>query len=86
MIRFKDIAKYIAAEPFRPFRITLTSGRTIDVRHPEMVEAGPASMTIHTFWSDNPEDAKEHEVKVSLLLTESIEPIETVPARPSGAG
>ena len=85
MIRFKDIARFIGAEPFRPFRITLSSGRTIDIRHPEMVEAGPASMTIHTFWSDNPEDAKEHYIRVSLLLTESVEPLDTAPARSQGA-
>ncbi len=33
----EDIEYWLKAEPFQPFRITMTAGRTYDVRHPEFV-------------------------------------------------
>lgn len=83
MITFQRIASYVAAEPFRPFRITTASGRTFLISHPEMIQVGRTTMTIFTFLSDDPQDAKEQKVEVSLLLTESVEPLES-PARPQG--
>jgi hypothetical protein len=84
MISFQRIASYVGAEPFRPFRITTTSGRTFEIRHPEMVQVGRSTMTIFTFLSNEPEKTKEREVEVSLLLTESVEPLDAT-TRPQGA-
>lgn len=42
-------------------------------------------MTIFTFLGDVPEEAKERQVEVSLLLVESIEPLDAT-VRPQGAG
>lgn len=84
MISFQRIANYVGAEPFRPFRITTTSGRTFDIRHPEMIHVGRNTVIIYTFLSDNPEEAKERQVEVSLLLTESVEPLDATP-HPQGA-
>lgn len=83
MISFQRIASYVAAEPFRPFRITTTSGRTFEICHPEMIHVGRNTVIIYTFLSDNPDEAKEREVEVSLLRTESVEPLEAT-ARPPG--
>jgi hypothetical protein len=76
MIPFQRIASYVGAEPFRPFRITTTSGRTFEIRHPEMVQVGRSTMTIFMFPSSESEESKEREVEVSLLLTESVEPLD----------
>ncbi len=84
MISFQRMASYVGAEPFRPFRITTTSGRTIDIRHPEMIQLGRSTMTIFTFLGHEPEETKERQVDVSLLLTESVEPLDAT-ARPQGA-
>jgi hypothetical protein len=84
MISYQKIGSYVTAEPFRPFRIQMTSGRTFEIRHPEMVQVGRATMTIFPFMSDNADEAKERQVEVSLLLIESIEPLEAA-ARPQGA-
>lgn len=81
MISFQRIGSYVGAEPFRPFRITLTSGRTIDIDHPEMVQAGRNTMTIY-FYNDEPGEPRERQIEVSLLLTESVEPLDAV-ARPN---
>jgi hypothetical protein len=84
MISFQRIASYVGAEPFRPFRITTASGRSFEIRHSEMVQVGRSTMTIFTFLSNEPDGAKERQVEVSLLLTESVEPLDAT-ARPQGA-
>ncbi len=76
MITFLRIARYLGAEPFRPFRICLASGRTFEIRHPEMVQVGRNTMTIFTFLTDEGEKTQERQVEVSLLLTESVEPLD----------
>ena len=83
MINFQRIASYVGAEPFRPFRIATASGRAFEIRHPEMVQVGRTTMTIFTVLSDNPEEAKERQVELSLLLTETVKPLDAT-ARPQG--
>ncbi len=36
----------LRAQPFRPFRIHLSNGRTFDVRHPELAMVGVATVLI----------------------------------------
>ena len=73
MISFRRITNYVGAEPFRPFRITTTSGRTFEIRHPEMIQVGRSMMTIFNFMSNPQDETEERQVDVSLLLTESVE-------------
>lgn len=84
MISHQRMASYVHAEPFRPFRITLNGGRTFDIRHPEMIQLGRTTMTIFTLLSNEPEAGRERQVEVSLLLTESVEPLDTA-THPQGA-
>ncbi len=84
MITMQKMAKYVTAEPFRPFRVQTASGRVFEIRHPEMIMVGRSTMTIFTYMSDDPEEAKEQKVEVSLLLTESVEPLD-VPAHSEGS-
>jgi len=84
MISVQRLATYVGAEPFRPFRITTTSGRTFEIRHPEMIHFNRSTMIIHTFMSEDADEATERQVEVSLLLTESVEPLDA-PARKQGA-
>lgn len=76
MMTFQRVAKFVAAEPFRPFRISMASGRVFEIRHPEMVQVGKTTMTIFTYLSDDDSEAKEREHEVALLLIESIEPLD----------
>lgn len=84
MISFQRMARYVGAEPFRPFRITMNGGRNFEIRHPEMIQLGRTKMTIFAFMSNEPDAARERQIEVSLLLTESVEPLDTV-TRPQGA-
>ena len=75
MITIQRLTNYIGAEPFRPFRIRMASGQTLEIRHPEMISVRRSTATIYFTLSDDPELAKEREREVSLLLMESVEPL-----------
>jgi len=80
MIPNREILTHIAAEPFQPFRISTASGRTFEVRHPEFVQVGRSTMTVYSSSDNNPDSPQRWE-KVSLMLIESIAPLE--PVKPS---
>jgi hypothetical protein len=71
----REVLNYVQAEPFRPFRIRMNSGRTFDIRHPEMVRVGKRDLLIFTSVSDSP-DVYDQWDNVSLLLIETISPLE----------
>jgi len=70
-----DVMGHVFAEPFRPFRIRTVSGRTFEVRHPEVVELSVRTLRIFTPLADIP-DAEGPWCKVVLSLIESIEPVD----------
>jgi hypothetical protein len=76
MITFQQLVRYVGAEPLRPFRISMSSGQTFEIRHPEIISVGRSTARIYTFMSDDPEQAKQREFEVSLLLMESVEPLD----------
>ncbi len=72
----QELLNYIQPQPFRPFRIRMNSGRTFDIRHPEMVRVGRRDLLFFTFVSDTPNVYDRWE-NVSLLLVESVAPLKT---------
>lgn len=82
MLAPRIVLDFVTAEPFRPFRMYMASGRTFEVGHPEMVRVGRSSVTVH-MRPDGELSAAERWQEVSLMLLESIEPLE-VQARPKG--
>lgn len=72
----QEFLKYVKAEPFRPFRIRMNSGRTFDIRHPEMIGVTKMALVIFSSVSDNP-DVYDNWESVSPLLVESISFLET---------
>ncbi len=78
-MRTDDLLIWLRTTPFRPFRICLNSGRTYDIRHPEMLRVGRSIVNVYSFVGE-PEDPFERMEMVSVLLIERIEPIE-VPVR-----
>jgi hypothetical protein len=75
MMMPREILNYITAEPFRPFRLHVASGRVFEVRHPEMAQVGKTTVTVFGTSDDDPLKAERWQ-KLSLMLVESIEPIE----------
>lgn len=75
MISPRTMIDFVSAEPFRPFRIQMASGRTFEIGHPEMIKVGRSSVTVYM----RPEAARSQEDRwqeVSLMLLESVEPME----------
>jgi len=75
----QQILTYVNAQPFRPFRLIMNSGRTFNVRHPEMVRVGRDYLMLFTFVSDSLNLVDEWET-VSLLLVESVVHLDAQPA------
>ena len=83
MMTPREVINHIAAEPFRPFRIHTASGRDFEVRHPEVVQVGRTTLTLFAPALDVP-DAEGPWIKLSLMLIESIEPME-IASRPANS-
>ncbi len=82
MLAPRIVLDFVTAEPFRPFRMDMASGRTFDVGHPEMVRVGRSSVTVQ-IRPEGQATAAERWQEVSLMLLGSIEPRE-VTARQKG--
>ncbi|MGA2065336.1 MAG: hypothetical protein ABSG86_10215 [Thermoguttaceae bacterium] len=78
-MRPDDLLAWVRAVPFQPFRICLNSGRTYEIRHPEMLRVGRSSIHVYSFHGE-PSDPYERVEMVSLLLIERIEPLVSAPA------
>lgn len=78
MMTFRRLANYVGAEPFRPFRIKMTSGETFEIRHPEMIQIGRTTATVFTWMNEGNDDPQERERELSILLIEEIEPLPAV--------
>ena len=82
MIHPRKLANYVFAEPFRPFRIKMVSGLTLDIRHPEMIEVGKVNARVFITSEDDP--SKDHWKDISLMLMETVEPlVEAAPQKTS---
>jgi hypothetical protein len=79
MMTYRKLGEYVAAEPFRPFRIRMASGQSFDIKHPEMILVGRTSARVHDAEGDGNEAWRD----VSLLLMETIEPMDA-PAHQKG--
>jgi hypothetical protein len=71
MITRAGIRGYLKAEPFRPFRIHMPSGRTFAIRHPEAINVGGSSSVIASLASGD-QSAPDKWYTVSFMLVEFI--------------
>ena len=76
-MRPEDIQAFLKKEPFQPFRLTLTDGRTYDVRHPELAMVGRSTLIIGLPAPDDPAPVYDRFVTVSLLHIMQMEPTKT---------
>lgn len=66
---FRDL---LSARPFEPFRITMSSGKAFDVKHPEMAFLSRTSLYVGV---DIADDGVPAEFRIcSLLHITSVEP------------
>jgi hypothetical protein len=72
---YRNLMEWIESEPFVPFRINLTDGRSIDIPYPTLI--WPGRRTVMVGFPDNPEepDVPERHQTISLMHIVSIEPL-----------
>ncbi len=73
MVPPQDILNYLRAVPFRPFRINMASGKSFEIRHPEMVRVCRWLLIVFSFVSYLT-DIFDRWDRVWLLLIENITP------------
>ncbi len=71
MLTSSEVLKYVKAVPFRPFRLDMASGKTFDIRHPEMIKVGKTVLAVFWFSANDP-DVWDEWTSVALMLIESI--------------
>lgn len=76
-----ELLKALRERPFRPFRVALTDGRAIEVRHPELVLLGRRTAIIGIPALGETEPFYDDRVTVDLLHIVSVEPL-----RPASSG
>ena len=74
-MRAEDVLTWVRTVPFRPFRICLNSGRTWEIRHPEMIRVGLTTVNIFSF-AGEPADPYERMEMVLLAPIERVEPVD----------
>ena len=81
-MRPEDVREFLRRQPFRPFRLTLTDGRTYDVMHPDLAMVGRSWVQVGLARPGDPENIAERLISVSLLDIMQIEPLESVVSPP----
>ncbi len=76
-MRSQDILKLLRAQPFRPFRISLSDGSKYDVRHPELALVEPSVVTIGVPGPGGLNEPLERTVQMALLHINTTEPLES---------
>lgn len=76
MMTRRNLFRYVDSEPFQPFRIKMTSGERFEIRHPEMIQVGRTTASVFMWMSEDAEQPREREREISILLIESIEPMQ----------
>ena len=73
-MRPEDIREFLHQRPFQPFRVTLTDGRTYDIRHPELAMVGRNTIEIGLPAPEDSTPIYDRLVTVRLLHIMQIEP------------
>jgi hypothetical protein len=83
-MRPEDVLEFLRRRPFRPFRLTLTDGRTYDVMHPELAIVRRNSVEVGLARQADPENIAERLISVNLLDIMEINAVES-PKPPPGS-
>ncbi len=74
-MRPDDVREFLKRQPFQPFRLTLTDGRSYDILHPELALVGRSWVAVGLARPGNSEGVADRLVTVSLPHIMQIEPL-----------
>jgi hypothetical protein len=66
-MRVDELRQLLRREPFLPFMLYVTDGRSFEVRHPEFVGITPSSLILIVPGVDHPSALPERRIGLSLL-------------------
>jgi hypothetical protein len=78
-MRPEEFRAFLREQPFRPIRVTLTDGRTYDIRHPELALVARGIIVVGIPGKDESE-FPDHTVTLSLLHVMQVEHLESLKA------
>jgi hypothetical protein len=81
-VHHEDLRRLLQAQPFRPFRVTLTNDRTHDIRHPEFAVLTHRLLTIGS--PDTGEDSASDENYIGVAVVHIVQ-YEFLPPRSPAA-
>jgi hypothetical protein len=81
-VRPTDVREHLEAQPFGPFRLFLSDGETLDVRHPDMCIVSRSAVYVGVADRRSPGVA-QRVTQCSLLHITRIEPLNGAAPRPS---
>jgi len=73
----EDIVEAVRRRPFAPFRITLTEGRTYEVRHPELCMVGRRAVIVGIVSPGRSGERFDRSVTIDLLHIVKLEPVDS---------
>lgn len=73
----QDVREFLTRQPFQPFRVTLSDGRTYEVRHPELAMVGLSTVAFGIPPEGSTVPVYERLITVALSHVMQIEPLET---------
>jgi hypothetical protein len=82
----EDLLEVLRERPFRPFRMHLTDGRTIDIHHPELVLPGRGTAIIGIPAPGEQDPLYQTTMRLDLLHIFTLEPLPAAQAPPGGNG
>jgi hypothetical protein len=75
MLRPDALQSYCHAQPFRPFRVTMNSGKTYDIRHPDFIHVA-RDFFLWFYPPVHQDDFPSRWESVSLLPVQNVEHID----------
>lgn len=79
-MRPEDVREFLRKQPFQPFWLALTDGRTYEICHPELIMVGKSSAVVGLLRPGDVEPIYDRAVTVSFLHIMQIEPLESAAA------
>ena len=81
MLRPEALLAFVRAQPFRPFRIVMNSGKAYEIRHPELIRVG---RDFFNYYHATPPDAPaESWETVSLILIQNVQHLDQPATSPA---
>ena len=82
MIKRQDILNALHVQPFQPFRIHMSGGRSHDVRHPELALVTPGTVVLALVKEYRGPNFADGLATISILHITELEPVGLAPQSP----